>query len=300
MQVMVIGDIMLDIYMRGQISRISPEAPVPVILNAQKTYTAGGAANVAVNLASMGLDVALYGIVGADTEGEVLNDILKQYNVRQFLITAQSLPTITKRRMIGNGHHIVRIDTEESFHPFSEKLYVSVKKTEVPYVVLSDYNKGSLLSIENYISKLQSQGTKVFVDPKREISAYRGAWFVKPNRQEFIKYIGSFSTIQELIGKAQAALRTYDFQHMLVTLGGEGMLYVNAETSKYYPSVAQQVTDITGAGDTVLAGLIYGLSKGYEINEAILFSQRLAELSVTKSGTYVVTLDDIERIKSTV
>lgn len=300
MQVMVIGDIMLDIYMRGQISRISPEAPVPVILNAQKTYTAGGAANVAVNLASMGLDVALYGIVGADTEGKVLNDILKQYNVRQFLITAQSLPTITKRRMIGNGHHIVRIDTEESFHPFSEKLYASVKKTEVPYVVLSDYNKGSLLSIENYISKLQSQGTKVFVDPKREISAYRGAWFVKPNRQEFIKYIGSFSTIQELIGKAQAALRTYDFQHMLVTLGGEGMLYVNAETSKYYPSVAQQVTDITGAGDTVLAGLIYGLSKGYEINEAILFSQRLAELSVTKSGTYVVTLDDIERIKSAV
>lgn len=297
MQVMVIGDIMLDIYMRGQISRISPEAPVPIILNAQKTYTAGGAANVAVNLASMGLDVSLYGIVGADMEGQILNDILSQYKVQQHLVIAKDLPTIAKRRMIGNGHHIVRLDTEENFNPCSEELYASVGKVDVPYVILSDYNKGSLLSIESYISKLQSQDTKVLVDPKREISAYKGAWFVKPNKQEFLKYIGSFSTIQELKEKAQQALKQYDFQHMLVTLGAEGMLYVNAEMSKYYPSVAQQVTDITGAGDTVLAGLVYGLSMEYEINDAIIFAQRLAELSVTKSGTYVITQDDIEKVK---
>ncbi len=293
MEVLVLGDVMLDIYKKGSISRISPEAPVPVLLNTEESYFAGGAANVAVNLASLGIRTNLCGIIGKDTAGNILEDVLNNFGVKKHLIVSESLPTITKLRVIGNGHHLVRIDSEENFGNYAEKLFSAAQNLTAPYVILSDYNKGSLQNTEKYIAHFQSGGAKVLVDPKKEIGAYKNAWFVKPNRSEFVRYVGSFTSKSELTEKAANALKAHNFEHLLITLGGEGMVYVNKKQAEFFPSISQQVADITGAGDTVLAGLTYGLSAGYEVRKAIILAQRLAELSVTKSGTYVVTRDDV-------
>lgn len=296
MQVLVVGDVMLDIYRSGRISRMSPEAPVPVILNAQDTYAGGGAANVAVNLAAMGLDVTIGGIVGNDESAGLLQKLLEDARVQTIFTRTENQPTITKLRVLGNGHHLVRIDTEGSFALYAEQLLRAVRNLETSWVVLSDYHKGSLVAIEEYIACFQEKGAKVLVDPKREISAYRGAWFIKPNKNEFTRYIGEFSTNEELIEKAQQAIKDYNFQHMLVTLGSAGMMYVTAGAHQFFPSVSQQVADITGAGDTVLAGLVYGLVQGYEVVQAISLAKRLAELSVTKVGTYVITQEDVKQV----
>ena len=293
MEALVIGDLILDIYSIGQISRISPEAPVPVVLNAETSYAAGGAANVAANLASMGLNIGIAGILGKDTSAFQLNKILNDYHIQSTIISSESKPTITKMRVIGDGKHIVRLDSEMSFSEESELLFEKSSSLEAPLVILSDYDKGSLSDSKKYIAHFQSKGVKVIVDPKKEMSAYFGAWFIKPNKNEFVKYIGNFNSHEELVTKAREAIHDYSFEHMLVTLGGEGMMYITSDYSEFFPATHQQVADITGAGDTVLAGLVFGLVKGYTIKEAILFSKRMAELSVTKVGTYVIQKDDI-------
>lgn len=293
MQVFVIGDVMLDIYQSGIISRISPEAPVPVVLNAQEKLTGGGAANVAVNLASIGLTTGLAGIIGNDSNGEKLSQIISKAGISALLLPSESQPTISKCRVLGNGHHLVRIDTEGNFSNEAPSLFEAVKTQVAPWIILSDYHKGSLQNIPEYIQHFQSKGAKVIVDPKREISAYTGAWLIKPNKNEFLKYIGNFNSHDELVEKARHTLQEHQIQHMLITLGSEGMMYVHAESHQYYPSRAIQVSDITGAGDTVLAGLVYGLANGKEMHESIGIAKKLAEYSVTKIGTYVLTQQDI-------
>lgn len=293
MQALVIGDLILDIYNIGEISRISPEAPVPVVLNPEKTYAAGGAANVAVNLASMGLNVGIAGIVGMDHNSLQMKNILNEYNIESLVIASETSPTITKIRVIGNGRHLVRLDNEVKFTHEAKNLLNEVFKLEAPWVVLSDYDKGTLADTNKYIAHFQSKGSKVIVDPKKELSAYKGAWFIKPNKNEFIKYVGTFEFHEELVFKAQKAIELYEFEHMLVTLGGEGMMYITSDHSEFFPAINQEVADIIGAGDTVLAGLVYGLVKGFSIKETILFSKRMAELSVTKVGTYVLQKEDI-------
>lgn len=293
MEALVIGDIILDIYNIGLISRISPEAPVPIVLNAKNTYSAGGAANVAVNLASMGLNIGIAGIVGMDHHALQMKNILKEYNIQSSIIASETSPTITKMRVIGNGKHIVRLDNEVKFTQEAELLLNEVFNLEAPWVVLSDYDKGTLADTNKYIAHFQSKGAKVIVDPKKEMSAYKGAWFIKPNKNEFVKYIGAFKSHEELVLKAQEAIQIYNFENMLVTLGGEGMMYITSNHSEFFPAINQEVADITGAGDTVLAGFVYGLVKGFSIKEAILFSKRMAELSVTKVGTYVLQKEDI-------
>lgn len=293
MEVLVIGDLILDIYNIGQISRISPEAPVPVVLNPEKIYAAGGAANVAVNLSSMGLQIGIAGIVGMDHNSLQIKNILNEYNIESLIIASETSPTITKIRVIGNGRHIVRLDNEVKFTEEAESLLEEVFKLEAPWVILSDYDKGTLADTTRYIAHFQSKGGKVIVDPKKEMSAYKGSWFIKPNKNEFVKYIGTFDSHEELVAKAQEAIRTYEFENMLVTLGGEGMMYITSNHSEFFPAINQEVADITGAGDTVLAALVYGLIKGYSTKDAILFSKRMAELSVTKVGTYVLQKEDI-------
>lgn len=293
MEVLVIGDLILDIYNIGQISRISPEAPVPVVLNPEKIYAAGGAANVAVNLSSMGLQIGIAGIVGMDHNSLQIKNILNEYNIESLIIASETSPTITKIRVIGNGRHIVRLDNEVKFTQEAESLLEEVFKLEAPWVILSDYDKGTLADTTRYIAHFQSKGGKVIVDPKKEMSAYKGAWFIKPNKNEFVKYIGTFDSHEELVAKSQEAIRTYEFENMLVTLGGEGMMYITSNHSEFFPAINQEVADITGAGDTVLAALVYGLIKGYSTKDAILFSKRMAELSVTKVGTYVLQKEDI-------
>ena len=295
MQILVLGDVILDIYLRGKISRISPEAPVPVIKNATETYAAGGAANVAVNLANIGEEVMLCGIVGNDDNGEKLKSVLSQTHVKYDLLQSEHLPTISKLRIIADYHHLARIDHEYSFEQEAERLFERVQNLSADILILSDYNKGSVTHPEKIITHFKNQGTKILVDPKKSISSYKGAWLIKPNRNEFVRYLGDFSSYNELIDKAQKAICQYDIAQMLVTLGNEGMMYVNKETAEFYPARTQQVADITGAGDTVLVGLAYGISKGLSIHQSILLAKTLAEISVTKVGTYVLTKEDLQQ-----
>lgn len=296
MDVLVIGDVMLDIYQTGKISRISPEAPVPVLLNAVETAAAGGAANVAVNISSIGLNVALGGIIGQDKHSEKLSHIIYNAGITPFLLPSSDQPTVTKCRVIGNGHHLVRMDFEGNFQKETHNLFQTVENIIAPWVVLSDYDKGSLHNIQPFIQNFKEKGSNVIVDPKRKIEHYQNAWLIKPNQNEFIKYIGEFSNHQELIEKARVTLSRYNIEHMLITLGSEGMMYVHQDAYQYFPSRSIQVADITGAGDTVLAGLVFGLVKGKNLIESIQIAQKLAELSVTKIGTYVLTADDIKDI----
>ncbi|MCZ2394624.1 MAG: PfkB family carbohydrate kinase [Chitinophagales bacterium] len=295
MQVLVVGDVILDIYQSGEIHRVSPEAPVPVIVHVKESYRAGGAANVAVNLSSLGLKTTLVGIVGRDNEGDRIKNIVSQHQVDFLDWVSESSPTISKTRIIGNSKHIARIDVEESFEQEAVHLYQKVKDFTPSYLVLSDYNKGSLKDIQSYITNFQSRGIKVLVDPKREISIYRGAWLIKPNKNEFIKYVGAFGSFEELVDKARHCIQKYDIAHMLITLGSEGMMYVHRDFHHFYQANSQQVVDITGAGDMVMVGLVYGLSKGYDLSKSIQIAKQLAEYSVSQLGTYVIKPSDISK-----
>ncbi|MCO5230914.1 MAG: PfkB family carbohydrate kinase [Chitinophagales bacterium] len=295
MQVLVVGDIILDKYKSGVIDRISPEAPVPVIIRASNSYATGGAANVAVNLSSLGISTTLAGVVGQDGDAELIKNILNDYQVNYLNIISQQSPTISKTRILGNGKHIARIDIEESFEQEADFLFEKVKNLSPDYLVLSDYNKGSLKDIQKYILHFQSKGIKILIDPKRDISLYRGAWLIKPNRNEFVKYIGNFNSYEELVGKGRQCIIDNHIEHMVVTLGAEGIMYIHRDTHHFYPAHLQQVVDITGAGDTILVGLVYGISKGYDMSQSIQIAKQLAEYSVTQLGTYVIKPSDLSK-----
>ncbi|MCO5249457.1 MAG: PfkB family carbohydrate kinase [Chitinophagales bacterium] len=295
MQILIIGDVMLDIYLQGEISRISPEAPVPVIKNATKSFSAGGAANVAANLANIGADICLYGIIGKDEDGRQLMNVLKEANVNFKSNITADLPTITKLRIIGNRHHLARLDTEYSYEKEADSLFEKVKSETPEILILSDYNKGSIVQSESIIQHFKNKGVKVLVDPKKAFSEYKGAWIIKPNKNEFIRHLGFFSNHEELVEKAQNAIKLYDIQQMLVTLGSEGMMYITKDTFIFFPAQTQQVADITGAGDTVLTGLVYGIIQGFPIQKSILLAKTLAEISVTKMGTYVINKNDLQK-----
>jgi len=293
MRALVIGDIMLDIYREGEISRISPEAPVPVILNPQDTYAAGGAANVAVNLASMGTSTILAGIIGNDYEGQQLIKITESAHVLTHYICAEALPTISKTRIIANGKHVTRLDREFPYSQYAHQLTDLVQKIEAELVIISDYNKGSLADIPGLISSFNQKGTKVLVDPKRDFSFYEGAWLIKPNRIEFEKFVGTFSDFNELVEKGRNALLKYNIRHMVVTLGSKGIMYIHSDDHQYYPAKAENVYDITGAGDTVISAIVHMLTQNKSLTEAITCARDMSGIAVSNFGTYVITAKDL-------
>ena len=285
---------MLDIYKEGSISRISPEAPVPVLLNTHDIYAAGGAGNVAVNLASMGCEITLAGIIGNDKEGEILKSIIHEQNIAFRYLISKQAPTISKTRIISAGKHLVRIDKELSFENESGVLFDSVKDLDPGYVVISDYNKGTLSDIRNIIFQYRKKNIKVFVDPKRSMEHYRGAWLIKPNKTEFERYVGTYNNDSEIVMKGRQALLDNDIEHMLVTLGAKGMIYINHTDHEIIPARSLKVYDITGAGDTVISTLVYEVAKGNTIRNAIVRSRDMAGISVSHFGTYVIKPSDMQ------
>ena len=298
--VLVVGDVMLDRYWSGKASRISPEAPVPVVALDKVTNIPGGAANVAANIAGLGAKVYLAGVVGSDTSGNDLRNALAARNIPdEYIVASPSRCTTTKTRVLVHNQQIARVD-EETDRPLEDSdetaVLAKIEKAlpHVHAVVLSDYAKGCLTDtlISQTIRLAREAGKTVIVDPKsRDLTKYNGATLLTPNLAETLAAAGIDKGGEDRADEAAATiLSRTDTGSLLVTLGEHGMkLYRRDSEPVHFPSAARQVFDVTGAGDTVVAFLAAALSAGAQMHAAISFANIGAGLAVEKVGTSVIT-----------
>lgn len=296
-RVLVVGDVMLDRYFSGDSQRISPEAPVPVVQVNRITDKAGGAANVARNIAHLGGCIGLLGITGVDSEGKILQQMLAKDGVRTHFVTQNELPTITKMRVISRQQQVVRLDLEEAFTSQHSEALVSKLEPllqDYNFIVFSDYNKGSLGAIRTMIELATQAGKPVLVDPKQaDLSIYRGADLVTPNVSEF-KLAGGDLTCEESIrSSARSILQQTGIGAMLLTRSEQGMSLITADNDFHFPAQVLEVSDVTGAGDTVIATLATMLSAGMQLPQAVELANIAAGIVVGKRGTSTVTLSEL-------
>jgi len=293
-RVLVVGDAMLDRYWFGEANRISPEAPVPIVTIDHEEERPGGAANVALNVAALGARATLLSVVGADEPGARLESLLKRRRVHPQLHHDRGIKTTVKLRVIaGRKQQLLRVDFETV--PSHEVLASKLRDFErilgdVDVVVLSDYGKGGLTHIVKMIGMARRAGKKVLVDPKGDdYSRYRGATLITPNRSEFRQVAGAWKSESELTERAQQLRRKLDAQALLITRGEEGMTLFQQGTRFHVATQAREVSDVSGAGDTVIATLGVALAGGAGMKEAVRLANRAAGIVVGKFGTAVVT-----------
>jgi D-glycero-beta-D-manno-heptose-7-phosphate kinase len=293
-RVLVVGDAMLDRYWVGEVERVSPEAPVPIVRVDREEERAGGAANVARNAAALGAQVTLLSVVGADEAGARLEALLKRDGVHPKLHHDRGIKTTVKLRVIaGRKQQLLRVDFETT--PTHEVLASKLRDFgqmlgAVDVVVLSDYGKGGLAHIVKMIALARRAGKKVLVDPKgSDYSRYRGATLITPNRSEFRQVAGAWKGEQGLANLAQQWRRKLDAQALLITRGEEGMTLFQDRARFHVATQAREVSDVSGAGDTVIATLATALASGAGLKEAVRLANRAAGIVVGKFGTAVVT-----------
>ncbi len=291
--VLVVGDVMLDRYWFGEVGRISPEAPVPVVKIDRVEERPGGAANVARNAAALGAQVNLLSVVGRDEAGASLRKLLRRERIKAQLHVDAGLDTTVKLRVIGRRQQLVRIDFETT--PSHEALASKLRDFRrllrgMDAVILSDYGKGGLTHIVNMIRMARTAGTPVLVDPKGDdYSRYRGASLITPNRAEFRDVAGSWKTEAELTRKVRDLLRRLGIGALLLTRSEEGMTLFTREARVHVPAQAREVYDVSGAGDTVIGTVGVMLAAGAGLEEAVRVANRAAGVVVGKFGTAVVT-----------
>ena len=293
-RILVVGDAMLDRYWVGEVERISPEAPVPIVRVGREEERAGGAANVARNAAALNARVTLLSVVGADEAGERLESLLKRERVNVQLHRDRGIRTTVKLRVIGGrNQQLLRVDFETA--PGHEVLASKLRDFEkvlgdVDVVILSDYGKGGLTHIVKMIAMARRAGKKVLVDPKGEdYSRYRGATLITPNRAEFRQVAGAWKDERDLTERAQQLRRKLDAKALLVTRGGDGMTLYQDGARFHVTTQAREVSDVSGAGDTVIAALAVALASGADMKEAVRLANKAAGIVVGKFGTAVVT-----------
>jgi rfaE bifunctional protein kinase chain/domain len=293
-RVLVVGDAMLDRYWYGAVDRISPEAPVPIVKIDHEEERPGGAANVARNAAALGAHVSLLTVVGADEPGTRLESLLKRDGVHARLHHDRGIKTTVKLRVIaGRNQQLLRVDfeTQPSHEVLASKLRDFEKMLDgVEVVILSDYGKGGLTHIVKMIGLARRAGKTVLVDPKGEdYSRYCGATLITPNQSEFRQVAGSWKDERALTERAQQLRRKLDVQGLLITRGGEGMTLYQDGTRLHVATQAREVSDVSGAGDTVIATLAVALASSVRMKEAVRLANRAAGIVVGKFGTAVVT-----------
>jgi D-glycero-beta-D-manno-heptose-7-phosphate kinase len=296
-RVLVVGDAMLDRYWFGEVGRISPEAPVPIVKIEREEERAGGAANVARNAAALGAQVSLLSVVGTDEAAARLARLLRRERVNARLHRDRSVRTTVKLRVIGRQQQLVRVDFET---PPSHEVLASKLRDfggmlrEADVVILSDYGKGGLAHIARMIGTARRAGKLVLVDPKGEdYMRYRGASLVTPNRGEFREIVGPWKSERELNDLAQRLRRRLKADALLVTRSEEGMTLFRDGSRVHVPAQAREVYDVSGAGDTVIATLGVALAAGARLNEAVRLANRAAGIVVGKFGTAVVTPEEL-------
>jgi rfaE bifunctional protein kinase chain/domain len=296
-RVLVVGDVMLDRYWFGEVSRISPEAPVPVVKVDRIEERPGGAANVARNVSALGAQAALLSVVGRDEAGRCLKQLLQQERVATSLHTDATISTTVKLRVIGRRQQLLRADfeTPPSHEVLASKLqdYRRLLKS-ADVVILSDYGKGGLAHIAKMIAAARARGVPVLVDPKGEdYSRYRGATLVTPNRAELRAVVGGWTSERMLETKAQALRQKLGLGGLLVTRSEEGMTLYRKGDRLHVPAQAREVYDVSGAGDTVIATIAVVLAAGETMDHAIRIANRAAGIVVGKFGTAVVTPQEL-------
>ena len=295
--VLVAGDVMLDRYLFGGTERISPEAPVPVVQVCETDDRAGGAANVAVNLASLGVDTTLVGMVGQDDEAAALKAVLERQNIKCRFEAVAKWPTTTKTRVQSRGQQLIRLDREEQGASDGDALLNSLQQAlkSASAVVLSDYGKGALANVSAMIELCRNASIPVFVDPKgSDFDKYRGATVLTPNQSEFESVAGVCDSDDELVARARTMISELELGALLVTRSEKGMLLVEASDEPVFLSTrAREVFDVTGAGDTVIAVLAGALASGESMAAAAALSNLAAGLVVRKIGVASVSPSEI-------
>jgi len=298
-KILVVGDVMLDRYWYGEVKRISPEAPVPIVrIQAERTKeTPGGAANVAVNAAVLGANVALLSVVGDDEPGRKLTDLLEKAGVSPRLHRDPEISTTVKLRVIGAHQQMLRVDFETlpSHEVLLDKLADFREMiADRNVIILSDYGKGGLTHIAQMIELARAQGKPVLVDPKGEdYSRYRGATIVTPNRSELREVVGRWKDDDELAAKAQGLREQLGLQALLVTRSEEGMTLYEQGRVRHEPARAREAFDVSGAGDTVIATLGVMLGAGMPLQDAVALANQAAGIVVGKLGTAAVTPQEL-------
>lgn len=296
-RVLVVGDVMLDRYWFGEVSRISPEAPVPIVKVDRVEERPGGAANVARNVASLGSKASLLSVVGRDEAGRRLRQLLKREHIAASLHNDSTISTTVKLRVIGRQQQLLRADFETlpSHEVLASKLQEFQRLLKgCSVVILSDYGKGGLAHIARMIALARRQGIPVLVDPKGEdYSRYRGATLVTPNRAELHAVIGGWSSEQALTAKAQNLRKRLGLGAVLVTRSEEGMTLFQRGRRLHVAAQAREVYDVSGAGDTVIATIGVMLAAGQDLEGAVRIANRAAGIVVGKFGTAVVHPDEL-------
>lgn len=304
-KVLVIGDVMLDRYWWGDVRRISPEAPVPVVELRNSTYSPGGAANVAVNIAGLGAQPLLFGVTGDDTEANQLKTAIESAGVTTaHIMSVVGRPTTVKTRLVAHSQHVARIDheTKNDIDAVCEESFLSELTHHIDdsdAIVVSDYAKGLLTDVllAEILTRARATGKPVLVDPKgKNYTKYQGSTVITPNRAEAADACGLDSSLNNLVDVAgQQLLSDLDINAVLITQGEAGMtLFQRSQEPIHFQTAARKVYDVTGAGDTVIATLATALGGGADLETATRLANIAAGIVVEQVGTSSISLSDLK------
>ena len=305
-KITVIGDVMIDWYLHGESSRISPEAPVPVVNFKESKFQLGGAANVANNLKHLEIEPFLIGAVGKDHFGSLLKEHLKVEKIKFNLLSEKSFQTICKQRLMSSNQQLARIDYEQYFHASKlsnilNTFTKNIAKTDL--IIVSDYGKGTIFNARKLIQSAKKLKKKILIDPKgKDFTKYKGANLITPNKSEFENIMGKVGSKKDLENKAKKMLEHLDLESLIVTLGSEGMYVLTKSNKKiignFINAYPQEVFDVSGAGDTTISALGAALSEGNDIFSAAEFANLAASISVSKLGTSTVSKDEVTSLEA--
>ncbi|RKZ51832.1 MAG: bifunctional heptose 7-phosphate kinase/heptose 1-phosphate adenyltransferase [Candidatus Parabeggiatoa sp. nov. 3] len=298
-RILIIGDVMLDSYWHGITSRISPEAPVPIVHIKQQEERPGGAGNVALNIRALGAQVTLISVTGTDDAANRVLTQLKAKGIQCAFIQLADKPTITKLRVLSQHQQLIRLDFEDSFTNLDTQLLSDQMQTELEHVdavILSDYGKGTLVEPATLIRYARAANKPILVDPKGcDFSKYQGATAITPNLSEFEAVVGPCTTPTQLVEKGQALCQHLDLEALLITRSQDGMtLLRQGHPALHLPAHTHEIFDVTGAGDTVISVLTAGLAAGQDWSSATAQANLAAGITVTKLGASPVSLAELE------
>ena len=305
-KITVIGDVMIDWYLHGESSRISPEAPVPVVNFKESKFQLGGAANVANNLKHLEIEPFLIGAIGNDHFGSLLKEHLKAEKIKFNLLSEKSFQTICKQRLMSSNQQLARIDYEQYFHASKltnifNTFIKNIAKTDL--IIVSDYGKGTVFNARKLIQSARKLKKKILIDPKgKDFTKYKGANLITPNKAEFENIMGKVGSKRDLVNKAKKMLEHLNLESLIVTLGSEGMYVLTKSNKKiigdFINAYPQEVFDVSGAGDTTISALGAALSEGNDIFSAAEFANLAASISVSKLGTSTVSKDEVASLEA--
>ncbi|MBV8380784.1 MAG: D-glycero-beta-D-manno-heptose-7-phosphate kinase [Paucibacter sp.] len=297
-RILVVGDVMLDRYWHGTVDRISPEAPVPVVRIEREEERLGGAANVALNVKTLGARATLLTVVGADAAAQSLGRLLTAHGIEAALHTDPQLATIVKLRVIGRAQQLIRVDfeNEPDHEVLGEMVDVFVEQLPAHDVVLfSDYGKGGLAHIPRMIELARAAGKPVLVDPKgRDYQRYAGASVITPNRGELAQVVGHWRDEPDLAARVATLREAIGVPAVLLTRSEEGMTLFDSGRVVHEPARAREVFDVTGAGDTVIAALAALLAAGLPLEDAMRWANKAGSIVVGKVGTATVSYEELK------